>query len=86
MDWVKVGEVTHYFSKAGVAVLSLIDDLAVGDRIGFVRNDELLFEQEVASMQVEHKDIDVVAGGSEIGLKVEQIVKVGTEVHRLVEE
>jgi hypothetical protein len=86
MDWEKVGEVTHYFNRVGVAVIALVERLEVGDWIGFVRNEELLFEQEVTSMQVEHENIMVAEAGDDIGLQVAHKVKNGTEVYRLLQE
>ena len=52
MDWAKVGEVTHYFDRIGVAVVVLEDSLALGDRIALVRHGDLLYEQDVTSMQI----------------------------------
>jgi hypothetical protein len=82
MDWAKVGEVTHYFGKAGVAVLALDDDLEIGDWIAFVRDGELVFEQEVTSMQIEYHDIVAAEPGDNIGLLVAQKVRPGMEVYR----
>ena len=84
MDWVKVGEVTNYFSRINVAAIALADNLQVGDWIGFVRHEELLFEQEVISMQIDRQDIASAIGGEEVGLRVEQKVKPDTEVFKLV--
>ena len=82
MDWAKVGEVTHYFGKASVAVLALDDDLQIGDWIAFVRDGELVFEQEVTSMQIDYQDIVAAEPGDNIGLLVAQKVKPGMEVYR----
>lgn len=85
MRWSFVGVVTHYFDRIGVAVLELHSDLVVGDWIGFVRNDDLLFEQEVSSMQIEHENVEYAKAGDSIGLKVSRAVKEGTEVYLRVE-
>lgn len=79
----KVGRVTHYYDKIGVAVVELTGDLAVGDRIKFVRGGEDLFEQTVESMQVEHNKIDSAKKGETVGLKVDQPLKEGTEIYKL---
>ncbi len=50
----KVGTVTHYFDKIGVAVVDLTDSLAVGDTITV---GDPSFTQQVESMQVEHEKI-----------------------------
>ena len=86
MDWERVGEVTNYFNRVSVAVVTLVDRLEVGDWIGFVRDEELLFEQEVTSIQVEHENIMFAEAGDDIGLQVTQKVKPGTEIYRLLPE
>lgn len=45
----RVGIVTHYFDRIRVAAVALEADLAVGDRIQFVRHGEVLFEQQLTS-------------------------------------
>lgn len=77
-----VGEVTHYFSKIGVAVVKLKDKLKIGDKIKIVGG-QREFEQEVKSMQIEHKDIKEAPKGKEIGLKVDQKVKEGDKVYKI---
>jgi translation elongation factor EF-1alpha len=77
----KVAEVTHYFDRIGVAVLMLHGPLSVGDWIQFVRHGESLFEQEVTSMEVDHSPIASARIGDEVALKVQQVVKEGTEVY-----
>ncbi|BCX14868.1 MAG: hypothetical protein KatS3mg088_551 [Patescibacteria group bacterium] len=79
----KVGKVTHYYDKIGVAVVELTGDLAVGDKIKFVRGGEDLFEQTVESIQVEHNKIDAAKKGETVGLKVDQPLKEGTEIYKL---
>lgn len=79
----KVGRVTHFYDKIGVAVLELTAPLRVGDRIKFVRGGEDLFEQEVKSMQLEHKAVEEVKAGDEVGLKVDQGVKDAAEVFKI---
>jgi translation initiation factor IF-2 len=79
----KVGKITHYYDKIGVAVLELSGNLATGDRIKFVRGGEDLFEQTVESMQVEHEKIDSAKKGQVVGLKVDQEVKEGAEVYKV---
>lgn len=84
MDWAKVGEVTHYYDQIGVAIVLLEADLALGDRIALVRGDDLLFEQQVTSMQIEHQNIEQADTGESIGLQVLEKVKEGTEVYKQV--
>ena len=75
----KIGTVIHYYGKIGVAILQLDEPLAVGDNIKF-EGHGADFEQSVASLQVEHDDVSEADKGSQVGLKVDQPVKEGTEV------
>lgn len=79
----KVGTVSHYYDKIGVAVVDLSGDLSVGDKIRFVRGGEDLFEQTVDSMQIEHERVETAKGGQTIGLKTEQSLKDGAEVYKV---
>ena len=79
----KVGKVTHYYDKIGVAVVKLDGALAVGDKIKFVRGGEDIFEQSVESIQIEHEKKDSAVKGEIVGLKVEQDVKEGAEVYKI---
>ncbi len=79
----KVGKVTHYYDKIGVAVVDLSAVLKVGDKIKFVRGGEDAFDQEVESMQVEHEKIKSAKKGDTIGLKVKEEVKEGAEVFKI---
>jgi hypothetical protein len=81
----KIGKVTHYFRKIGVAVLELSRDLKVGDKIhilGYTTD----FEQVVNSMQIDHKSVEAVGPGDDVALKVANIVRKGDEVFRASEE
>lgn len=79
----KVGRVTHYYDKIGVAIIELDSDLGVGDRIKFSRGGEEMFEQDVESIQIEHEKKDKASKGEVIGLKTTKEVKEGAEVFRL---
>ncbi len=78
---VKVGKVTHYYDKIGVAVVQLEAPLSVGDKIK-ITGHENEFSQAVSSMQYDHKDLQKAEKGKDIGLKVDQKVKEGDEVYR----
>ena len=79
----KVGKVSHYFARIGVAVVELTDALSVGDMILF-QGSTSDFEQTVASMQIEHENIAAAKGGQSIGLEVEQRVREGDTVFKIV--
>ena len=79
----KIGKVTHYYDKIGVAVVELDSELSNGDKIKFVRGGEDMFEQEVKSMQIENDKIDSAKKGDIVGLKVDQEVKEDAEVYKI---
>lgn len=79
----KVGEVSHYFTKIGVAVVELTAPLRVGDRIA-VKGMTTNFEQTVESMQIEHESVEEAKAGDSIGLKVADRVREGDIVYKLV--
>ncbi len=66
----KIGVVTHYFGKIGVAAVRITGgELRVGDTIR-VKGHAGAFEQSVDSMQVEHQAVEVARPGDSVGLKV----------------
>ncbi|HVP26226.1 MAG TPA: translation elongation factor-like protein [Candidatus Bathyarchaeia archaeon] len=71
---VKVGRVTHFFSKINVAVIELTASLAVGDHI-VLKGPSTDFEQTVDSMQIEHANVPKAEAGQSIGLKVAERVR-----------
>jgi len=79
----KIGKVTHYYDKIGVAIVELDANLTVGDKIKFTRGGENLFEQAVKSIQVEHEKIEKAGKGDVVGLKTKEAVKEGAEVYKV---
>lgn len=77
----KVGNISHYFDKIGVAVVEVLATIKVGDKIKITGHEES--EQEIASMQVEHENVKEAKKGESVGLKVDQPVKKGDEVFRI---
>jgi putative protease len=73
-ELVEIGRITHYFSKIDVAVIELKAALSVGDTIA-VKGPTTDFEQNVDSMQIEHKNVQRAEGGQSVGLKVMQRVR-----------
>ncbi|MCL5090831.1 MAG: hypothetical protein M1514_02355 [Patescibacteria group bacterium] len=78
----KVGKITHYFDKIGVAVLELTSSLSVGDTIRIDRGSDEV-RMTVSSMQIEHEQIQDAQSGQTVGLKVDQPVSEGNEVYKV---
>lgn len=79
----KIGKVSHFYDKIGVAIVDLDAPLAIGDKIKFVRGGEDLFEQNVDSIQIEHNKVESAKKGDVVGLKTSENVKDGADVYKL---
>lgn len=78
----KVGKVSHYFDKIGVAALTLTGPLAVGDTVKISGHGKD-FTQTISSMQVDHAVVEKAKKGDDVAIKVDQKVKEGDEVERV---
>lgn len=81
----KVGNITHFFNKIGVAVIELSDTLKTGETIK-IRGATTDFDQPVDSMQIEHETVQEAGAGQSVGLKVKDLVRAGDEVFAVGEE
>lgn len=77
-----VGKVAHYFSKIGVVVIDVSDNVKVGDTIRIVGG-ETDFSQTVESMEIEHEKVKEAKAGDSVGLKVNQKVREGYRVYKV---
>ena len=77
-----VGKISHYFTKIGVGVIELSDELKVGDRIS-IEGATTNMQQTVDSMQIEHQNVQMAGSGQSIGLKVVQRAREGDLVYKL---
>lgn len=76
-----IGQVTHYFGKAGVMAVQLSDTLSVGDRIHVVGHTSD-FVTTIQSMQIEHESVSQAGAGDSVGIKVEERARPGDMVYR----
>jgi hypothetical protein len=81
----RVGEVTHYYNRIGVAVLDLERELKVGHKVVFLGR-ITDFSQVILSMEVEHQRIQLANPGMEVALKVAERVRKGDEIFFDVED
>ncbi len=70
----RIGKITRYFHKIGVAAIMLEDSLKVGTKI-HIEGATTNFEQEVASMQVDRVEVEEGKSGQEIAIKVKDRVR-----------
>lgn len=81
----RVGTVTDYYAKIGVAAVTLADGaLRVGDRIR-IHGHTTDLTQTVESLQVDHRPVQAAERGSEVALKVRDRVRKHDAVLRLSE-
>lgn len=78
----KVGRVTHYYGKLGVAIVELSDALKVGDLIR-IENGRTSIEQIVSSMQVDHRPVLEARPKAVVGIETGEKVGVGAVVFAL---
>ena len=75
-----IGIVTHYFSKAGVAVVKVDSALRVGDHVA-IRGATTNFTQSIDSMEIDHKAVEQAKKGDEVGMKVGDRVREGDKLY-----
>ena len=85
MPEVPIGEVTHYFSRVGVAVLNISAPLRKGDWIR-VRGRTTDLHQRIDSMEIEHQQTEEAKPGDGVAIKVSDRVRVGDSVYRATED
>jgi putative protease len=78
-----IGKITHYFSNIEVAVINLSSPLKIGDTIRIVGGQETDFDQEVDSMQIDHKEMKSAKKGDSVGMKIDEKVHEGYKVFKI---
>ncbi len=84
MEEKEIGKITHFFGKISVAVIELSDNVKIGDKL-HVKGATSDFEQELSSMQIDHKEVQEAKAQESIGLKVNEPVREGDMVYRVEE-
>jgi translation elongation factor EF-1alpha len=80
----EVGVVSHYFGRINVGAIELTDTLEVGDMI-HIMGHTTDFTQKVESMEIEHVQVDKAKKGDSIGIKVDEKVRDGDIVYKVIE-
>lgn len=76
----KIGTVTHWYDRIGVAVVKLAGPLAKGDKIRVKKGDEE-FEEPVSSLQIDHKDVESAKKGDDAAIKLSHKAREGAAVY-----
>jgi len=82
----KIGEVMKFFSKPCVAAVKITaGEVSVGDTVRFTGH-TTDFEDTIASMEIDNKQIQKASAGDYIGIKVADRVRPGDEMLKVVPE
>ena len=79
----RIGKITHYYPKIGVAAIELEEPLRVGDRV-HIEGHTTDLEQPVESLEIEHHRVSRALPGQSAAVKVLDRVRPGDDV--LLEE
>ena len=79
----EIGQVTHYYDKASVAVVKLSGKVSRGSWV-VIKGKETNFQQIVSSLQLENISVDLASVGDTVGMKVEKKVSAGDRVFKLM--
>ena len=85
MSGVRIGKVTHFFGKIGVAVIALDSTIKVGDTVHIIGNTSD-FQQEVTSLQIDHRQVESADAGEEVAMKVFRRVWKRDQIFKVEEE
>ncbi len=77
-----IGEVTHYYSDLGVAIVKFNKTYKLGGKLRF-HGATTDFEEITGSMQYDHKSITSVEKGKEVGIKIGEKVREGDKVYEV---
>jgi putative protease len=79
----RIGTITHYYTRLSVAVLNLTDEIRLGDEIrihGHITD----LVMSVASLEVDNRKIESAGTGMEVALKVDDHVRAGDGVYKMI--
>jgi len=82
MEKTKVGKVSHYYSKIGVAIIEVEAPIKVGDEIS-IEGANTNFTQKIESMQIDRVAIKEAKKGNSIGMKVSEEVRANDVVYKV---
>ncbi len=80
---IRVGKVTHYYDRIGVAVLDLSAEITVGETI-HIHGRTTDFTQRIGSLEIEHQKIQSAGPGAEVALKMLEPVREGDVIYQVV--
>jgi hypothetical protein len=82
IDDEQIGEVTQFYYRTHVAVLSLTQPICVGDKVNFLGY-TTDFDQPVTSLQINHQSVETAGPGQEVAMRVDQRVRRGDKLCKI---
>ena len=82
---IRIGTISNFYKRIGVAVVELSEPLKVGDSI-HISGHHTDLTQRVDSMQIEHQTVQMAEQGQSVGLKVDGEVREHDLVYKIIEE
>ncbi|KKQ90870.1 MAG: Translation elongation factor-like protein [Berkelbacteria bacterium GW2011_GWA1_39_10] len=77
-----IGEISHFYSKIGVGIIDLKDTLKKGDKVK-IKGHSTEIDQDIDSIQVDHKEVEEAKKGDIVGVKVSDKVREGDKVYKI---
>ena len=85
MSEVQIGTVAHYFDHIGVAAIEISEgELCTGDTI-HIKGHTTDFTTTVASMQIEHEQVEKAKPGDAVGIKTDEKARQHDKVFKVTE-
>jgi len=76
------GKILSYYSRLGVASVDVFDRLATGDII-HIKGHSTDFDQRIASMEINRRQVTSAAKGQKAGIKVSDYVRKNDLVYKV---
>lgn len=78
-----VGKITHYYPKMGVAIIKLVSELNLNDKIVVIGKTTGLINSKIQRIEINHLPVKNATKGQEIGIKL-PTVKKNDEVYKIL--
>ncbi len=84
MAEVEIGSVSDFFSKPGVAGVTMTGNLSIGDKV-HIKGHTTDLEMTISSMQINNASVTEAKPGDGVGIKVPDRVRPGDKVFKITD-
>jgi putative protease len=83
---IHLGKIVKFYGQINVAEVTILskESIKIGDKLVYQGATTGSYEEEIASMEIEHKPIKKAVQGDTIAIKVNKLLKVGDEVFVII--